>query len=68
MTIDEVTSLMECSQTQEEWDANCAKVKGVYEGYPSFWFTEIVQSGLARRVAARWGGTDQIQIQTITLQ
>lgn len=68
MTIEEVKSLMESSQTEEQWNANCDKVKRECDGYPSFWFTEIVLSGLAGRVTARFGRDDRIHTQTITIE
>lgn len=68
MTVEQVKSLMESSQTEEEWNANCDRVKGAHDGYPSFWFSEIIQSGLASRVFSRFGQNDQIKIQTITLK
>jgi len=66
MEPEEVKSLMEGSQTEDEWNANCTRVKELCDGYPSFWFKEIVQSGLAKRVSARWAGDAQIHIQIVT--
>ncbi len=65
MTQEEVITLMESSQTEEEWNANCAKVKAACDGYPPFWHQEIIQSGLAEKIAARWGGDAQIHVMMI---
>lgn len=62
MTRQQVIELMESSQSSEEWNANCDKVKKTCNGYPSFWFKEIILSGLAAKVTARWGGNDKIII------
>jgi hypothetical protein len=62
MTEKEVVELMSSAKSEEEWDANCDKVKRACGGYPEFWYQAIILSGLARRVSATWGGTDQIRI------
>lgn len=64
MDKEEVKSLMESSQSEQEWNDNCNKVKAAYDGYPPFWYQEIVLSGLAGRVAARFGKDDKIHIVT----
>lgn len=58
----EVVDLMESSQTAEEWDNNCDKVKAACGGYPVFWWKAIKLSGLMARVTARWGSDDQLHI------
>lgn len=45
----DVIELMESSQTEQEWNKNCDKVKEVCNGYPDFWNAAIVVSGLAGR-------------------
>ncbi len=62
MTETEVVELMESSTTEQEWNANCDKVKKQWNGYPPFWFSAIVLSGLMRRVSAKFGGTDEIRV------
>jgi hypothetical protein len=54
MTESEVVALMESSQNEAEWDANCDHVQAACDGYPAFWFAAVMLSGLAARVAARW--------------
>jgi hypothetical protein len=68
MQPEEVRNLMESSRTEEEWNASCTKVKEKCDGYPSFWFKEIVASGLAGKVASRWDGNDRIDVQTIGIE
>ena len=53
----EVIALMESSKSDEEWNANCDKVKKAYGGYPDYWYAEIVLSGLCDRVSAKYGGS-----------
>lgn len=43
-----VVELMKSSKNQEEWNANCDKVKQANGGqYPGFWYAAIVLSGVA---------------------
>lgn len=65
MTKEQVIELMESSQSEQEWNNNCDIVKGKCDGYPNFWFSTIIASGLAGRVAARFGKDDKIHIQII---
>ena len=51
----EVVKLMESSTSEDEWNANCSKVKQANGGgYPSFWYEAIVLSGVAATVQATW--------------
>lgn len=50
----EVIKLMESSKNAEEWNANCDKVKKANCGYPDFWYTSIVLSGVFADTEARW--------------
>ena len=51
MNRDEVIALMESSKSEDEWNGNCDKVKDACGGYPDFWYSAIIQSGLAQKVA-----------------
>lgn len=62
MNQSEVVSLMESSMTEAEWNANCDKVKAACGGYPAFWYSAIVMSGVLRRTAARWGSDGELKI------
>ena len=54
MTKAEVVALMEGSRNESEWNSNVDKVKAACAGYPDFWYSAIIQSGLAGRKMARW--------------
>lgn len=52
MNESEVSALMESSKSEAEWNRNCDEVKRKCGGYPDFWYSLIVMSGLSARVAA----------------
>lgn len=54
MSESEVVELMVSSKSEEEWNANCDKVKAACNGYPSFWFHKIVMSGLMATIKETW--------------
>lgn len=62
MNREQVIELMESSQSEAEWNANCDRVKRECGGYPVFWFEAIMLSGLANRVLARFGRDDKIRV------
>ena len=64
MTEQEVIDLMKSSKSETEWNKNCDTVKAKCGGYPSFWYTKIVISGLASQTAATWGGNAEIHVTT----
>lgn len=64
-TEDGVVALMESSQTEQQWNANCDAVKAANKGYPAFWFASIIQSGLFRRVAPRWGSDGKMKLSSV---
>jgi hypothetical protein len=53
----DVVSLMESSKSESEWNNNCDKVKDACNGYPDYWYREIIMSGLCDRVSSRFGGS-----------
>ena len=61
----EVLILMKSSQSESEWNKNVNIVKKSCGGFPSFWFTDIVESGLLKKIAKKWEGTDEIRIDTL---
>jgi hypothetical protein len=63
MTVDEVKALMRSSNNEQEWDANCETVKAKCNGYPSWWFQEIVVSGFMNEVMGP--GSDQLKIEPL---
>lgn len=65
MTEQEVVELMKSSKSEAEWNANTDAVKARCGGYPSFWYSAIVLSGVARQNAASWGGDAEIHLTAI---
>lgn len=65
MTKEAVVELMESSQNESEWNSNCDFIKRNFHGYPRYWFEVIILSGLADRVAQKWGGDTNFHIMTI---
>lgn len=61
----EVVALMESATSAADWDQKADEVKRRCGGYPTFWFPAIMISGLAGRVAARWGGDADIHIHSV---
>lgn len=64
MTEQELIDLMESSNSEKEWNANCDIVKQKCNGYPSFWYKAIVIGGVMAETSAKWGGDDKIHITT----
>jgi len=54
MNKDEVVTLMKSSKSEIEWNRNANKVKKACSGYPNFWFTEIVISGVMATTQDSW--------------
>lgn len=54
MNQDQVVALMSSSRNSEDWNANADEVKRKCGGYPSFWYSAIMMSGLAHRVQQSW--------------
>lgn len=62
MNEQEVIDLMKGSANEEEWNSNCDAVKKAFRGYPDFWYSAIVLSGVARDTAAKWSGDSDIHV------
>lgn len=62
MNEQQVTDLMKTSTSEDEWNANVDRVKVACKGYPGFWYSAVIQSGLINIVAAGWGGSGEIRI------
>jgi hypothetical protein len=54
MTKKEVVNLMNSSRSELEWNNNCDIVKEKCNGYPHYWYFEIVLSGLMNNVKKSW--------------
>ena len=65
MTEEEVVDLMKSSRSEEEWNTNCDKVQDACGGYPAFWYSAIILSGLCDRVGAPYGFGSGITIRSI---
>ena len=52
-TIEGVFALMKSSKSEGEWNANTDKVKAANNGYPAFWYTTCILSGLLSGLQAR---------------
>lgn len=50
----EVIELMKSSKNEQEWNANCNKVKLANNGYPDFWYSSIIASGIYAETAANF--------------
>ena len=57
-----VVELMRSSNSEDEWNTNCDKVKKACGGYPPFWYKAIIQSGVAAETAAKFGMSAEIEI------
>jgi hypothetical protein len=42
MNENDVVKLMKSSNSEQEWNANCQKVKAAFNGYPDFWHASIL--------------------------
>jgi hypothetical protein len=65
LTDDELQRLGAATST-DQWNDLCAEVKKSRNGaYPGDWYQKVLASGLARRVLASFGETDEIEIRGV---
>lgn len=57
-----VKQLMSSSKNENEWNSNVDLVKDANNGYPSFWYQEVILSGLSNSVAETFGMDSDIHI------
>jgi hypothetical protein len=63
MNKEQVINLMASSKNETDWNNNCDKVKKAYKGlYPDFWYSEIIQSGLIKKILGT--GSSEIKFHT----
>ena len=62
MNQQEVIELMKSSKSESEWNANCDKVKKACGGYPDFWYSAIVLSGVSKETSAKFGGSAELKV------
>lgn len=55
MTKEQVVELMSSSKSQKEWNDNCDKVKKECGGYPSFWYSAVILSGVLSQAQMNHG-------------
>ena len=53
--IEDVIKLMRSSCSEKEWNANCDRVKEANQGYPDWWYKEIIIAGVHLESQAKWG-------------
>jgi hypothetical protein len=54
MSREEVIELMKSAISEKDWNAKCDQVKKACNGYPDYWYAEIVMSGLLSRAQSTW--------------
>ena len=53
MTQHEGVELMMSSTTENEWNANCDKIKSAHNGdYPEWWYQGMILSGLMHMITS----------------
>jgi len=55
MTKEQVVDLMKSSTSENEWNNNCDKVKAAFGGYPSFWYSAVIMSGVLNKTRQKFG-------------
>lgn len=54
ITIEELTSLQAC-QNSQDWNEACSLIKKARNGnYPKDWWLKVVQSGMMTRITQSW--------------
>lgn len=65
ITTEEIAKL-EASKSEREWNKTCDEIKAARGGqYPPDWWPKVMRSVLCARVAATFGKTDGITIESI---
>ena len=49
----EVVALMESATSDDDWNRKVDEVRRRCGGYPEFWYSAVIASGLGNRTAAR---------------
>ena len=50
MSRDDVIAMMKSSTSESEWESNCDKVKRACNGYPPYWFVDIISAGIRQKI------------------
>jgi len=57
---------LEACQTATDWSRACDAIKLAHGGgYPTDWYAKVIQSGMANRIAARWGSDAELHFTVI---
>lgn len=54
-TVEGAKRLLEQSASEQDWLENCEKVRDANGGYPKFWETEVILSGLHGQTKQKMG-------------
>lgn len=53
---------LELCRTAAQWDKTVDNIIKDNGGYPNWWYTDVIASGLLKRTAAKWGDDGEIKI------
>lgn len=53
-TPEEVRELMKSATSESDWNDKCDQVKKANGGYPDFWYSTIILSGVLAETQAQW--------------
>lgn len=57
------------TKNESEWNDACDAIKKAHNGgYPSDWWAKVMQSGLAAKVAVKWGQPDAFELKVLPLE
>ena len=51
MTREEVTKFMTDAKNVDDWNERCDLVKKTFNGYPDFWYEDIIATGMAGKIS-----------------
>jgi hypothetical protein len=53
-TSQDVVDFMSAATSESDWNERCDKVKDAFNGYPDFWFSDIILNGVLATTRAKW--------------
>lgn len=65
-TEQDVVAFMKSSKSETEWNNNCDLVKEAFNGYPEFWYSAIVLSGVAQETLSSFGEHADTEIAVVS--
>lgn len=61
MTKTEVINLLKTSKNSSDWNSNCEIIKKAHNnGYPNYWFQEVILSGLCDEILGAGSSTIKV--------